>query len=466
MLKSLINSTMKSLFSPLKLRNSSGNEIDCTVVTSMHLEGYERYGRQFIDSFSRFWPDNYKLILLTEDFLPDVNSERITIIELHSASPKLKQFKLRNSHYPERRGIINGNYDYRYDAVRFANKVFSIEYAAHRCKTRYLLWLDADVKTFLNVPSDLARRILNESYDFAYLGRERYHMEGGFILFDMRSDNVDELINSVTRAYESDSVFSFLEWNDCAIFDAFRFQRFTENKLSSVNISSIPCAHPFINSIPGLFMDHMKGPSRKERLSSHEGDYLIPPPLRTNFLGGRYSQLVEILDKKSPKSIIEIGTWNGWRAVQMAICVLSKGSMLHYEGYDLFNDYTKDIDAEEKNVKPHYSMKSIILLLENVKAIFPSFTYELISGNTRETLSERVADFAFIDGGHSVQTISSDLHALRKCKTIVLDDYYTGSIDTDKFGCNIPLLAMKHKVLPKKDPVQGGGFVQFAVIEN
>jgi hypothetical protein len=43
---------------------------------------------------------------------------------------------------------------------------------------------------------------------------------------------------------------------------------------------------------------------------------------------------------------------------------------------------------------------------------------------------------------------------------VFLADYYTGGIDTERMGCNKLLKGLKHEILPEKDPVRGGGFVQ------
>jgi hypothetical protein len=59
---------------------------------------------------------------------------------------------------------------------------------------------------------------------------------------------------------------------------------------------------------------------------------------------------------------------------------------------------------------------------------------------------------------------------------IVLDDYYTGQLtegcDTTRYGCNQLVHALEHDpdrrvtVLPIKDRVKGGGFVQLALVTS
>lgn len=172
----------------------------------------------------------------------------------------------------------------------------------------------------------------------------------------------------------------------------------------------------------------------------------------------RYVQLIDAVRAKSPQTIVEIGTWNGVRAQQM----LAVAPHARYYGFDLFEDATRDTDAAEMNVKPHYYCEAVLDRLTG-------FDAHLIKGNTRETLPafkpDRPVDFVWLDGGHSVETIRSDWEAIRPHLApeawVFFDDYYTGpEINTERFGCNLVVADLKHEVLPLKDKVAGGGYVQ------
>ena len=129
-----------------------------------------------------------------------------------------------------------------------------------------------------------------------------------------------------------------------------------------------------------------------------------------------------------------------------------------YYGFDLFEDATAETDAVEKNVKPHHSLRS-------VRAYLDGFDVELYKGNTRQTLSQftKPVDFVWLDGGHSVETIRSDLDNVLRVLTpgglLFLDDYYTG-LDTELYGCNEVVRYYDHYVIPIEDNVAGGGKVQ------
>lgn len=185
----------------------------------------------------------------------------------------------------------------------------------------------------------------------------------------------------------------------------------------------------------------------------------------------RYDQLNEIIAQTKPSAIAEIGTWNGVRAMQMAEEALKHKEKVHYVGFDLFEDATAETDERELNVKPHCSFDEVTAVLAEFQKAHPGFTFELVKGNTRETLKEMTdrPDMVFIDGGHSVETIRSDFENMQGTPVIVMDDFYTPDEDgkcpdLTKFGCNAILEKLPHTVLQNKDRVKGGGFVQMAVV--
>lgn len=183
----------------------------------------------------------------------------------------------------------------------------------------------------------------------------------------------------------------------------------------------------------------------------------------------RYDQLLHIIDLFKPQSIIETGVWNGHNAIRMIKRAELYHRQLSYTGFDLFEDATAASDAEEFNVKSHNEVDNILALL---RCVAPGQHIELVKGNTKTTMNPLKgmrADFAYIDGGHSIETIEHDFHTLIDCGVIVLDDYYTpdeagNCPDISKYGCNqlVDTLVSKF-ILPAKDPVKGGGYTQYVL---
>ena len=164
----------------------------------------------------------------------------------------------------------------------------------------------------------------------------------------------------------------------------------------------------------------------------------------------RYNQLIDIVRDLKPHHIVEIGTWNGRRAVQMMAV-----SNAYYTGFDLFEEASPETDKVELNVKSHEELVAVGKSME--VAGFSKFN--LISGNTNETLDKwdiEPFDFAFIDGGHSVETIKNDYEwvaqNIDRGGTIILDDWYAPAKDGQ--GCNF--LEDEGEVLSSTDETLGG----------
>jgi hypothetical protein len=163
----------------------------------------------------------------------------------------------------------------------------------------------------------------------------------------------------------------------------------------------------------------------------------------------------------------------------MAEAALEGGQAVRYYGFDLFELMTADISKLEFNVKPVPSEREVAQRLDSLRIRNPNFSFMLYKGFTKATLplfleevGSRSIDFIWIDGGHSVDTIQSDWEIcskiIRSSGVILLDDFYTGMPDVtlEKIGCNrlVERLrkdsAWRVELLPIKDRVKGGGYVQ------
>jgi hypothetical protein len=198
----------------------------------------------------------------------------------------------------------------------------------------------------------------------------------------------------------------------------------------------------------------------------------------------RYQQVSRLLDILKPKTIVEVGTWNGDQAILMASAALRHRRTVHYWGFDLFEQATQETDTYELNVRSHHSRSSVHEKLSNFASENQGFSFDLISGNSQDILPMflestwidpgdgkqhqlKFADFAYIDGGHSVSTIASDYECLQSCGTILFDDYYEPDKlgqcpDLETFGCNKLLESVDHVILPAKDELPSGGFIRMA----
>jgi predicted O-methyltransferase YrrM len=166
----------------------------------------------------------------------------------------------------------------------------------------------------------------------------------------------------------------------------------------------------------------------------------------------RYKNLNQTIDQLKPKNIMEIGVWNGNRSLQMITAAQKYHSpeKINYYGFDLFEDLTLEKFKEEVSKMPPLKQE-----VED-KLRMTKSNINLFKGDTIQSLPENIAklpkmDFIFIDGGHSLKTITNDWYCVQQLMhnetVVIFDDYWNRNdagakpiiegIDKDRFGVEI-----------------------------
>lgn len=420
---------------------------DCIVITSFNEEGYEEYGIRFIESFIENWGVN--LLVYYEGGVPKVVHPRIFYKDIFSVSG-FERFILSSENINGADGCVGGKYNYLYDARKFSRKAYAI---SDSLDAKWKIWIDADVFTFAPVTAELLRELCQDSALVAYLGRDGYfHTESGFMAYNQAHSACRQFLSDYKELYDSHGIFHLKGWTDCHAFDFVR-SLYVRKGASFNNLTqNAKGLDVFEQSLLGGVMRHFKGGEKKSSLS-----------------GSRYNQIYSLIEKYKPSILVEIGTWNGRRAIEMGRVALQYSDEVVYMGYDLFEDASDETDRTELNVKRHFSVDEVMSRISSAFDGDDRISFSLIKGNTRTTLSKISADFVFIDGGHSVDTILSDYMNVSDSEVIVLDDYYTvdeegRGPDTGVFGCNKVVDELEAVLLPIKDRLPAGGYVQLALV--
>ncbi len=236
-------------------------------VTTFNLSGYELYGKKMLESFLANWPTNQKIIVYTENFKLDnslTTSNRVIEIDLLGIVD-LVNFKNRHANNLRANGYVNDNKsrDFRFDAVRFSHKVFAICDAVNKNFGKSIIWIDGDTITHTKVPDDfLTKNFPVDNFGVAYLGRIQQYTECGWVVYHTTHNLMNSFCQTFANYYISDEIFNLQEWHDSFVFDVTRKQ-YEEKGMINQNITPTCIAgHPFINSILGEYMDHMKGPRK------------------------------------------------------------------------------------------------------------------------------------------------------------------------------------------------------------
>ena len=170
---------------------------------------------------------------------------------------------------------------------------------------------------------------------------------------------------------------------------------------------------------------------------------------RKTGLKGKWGNIfLQRLSTYNPKNVLEIGVFCGVTA-RNTCDLLEKinGKDFSYIGVDLFgSDQSETKDEIEptflkdqkfsnplKNIYYNYILRENLNSIESVSKLLKKYSsnIKLIAGDTNKVLKEinlQNIDFVFLDGGHSYQTVTSDLSILYesmrgKNKVILCDDY-------------------------------------------
>jgi hypothetical protein len=170
---------------------------------------------------------------------------------------------------------------------------------------------------------------------------------------------------------------------------------------------------------------------------------------RKSALKNGYDQIfIELIKEKKPKIFLEIGVFTGVTARNICeLLSLINNNDFFYYGIDLFEDYQEAISKEfipkflSENQNFSNPLKSLVynfLLreklnsLKSVSKFLKNFknNIKLIKGNSLEILPNidlKMFDMIFVDGGHSYETVKSELaYILKNIKNnclVVCDDY-------------------------------------------
>lgn len=241
---------------------------------------YKKYGENFLNTWKKFSGKNIKLTIFFEgenisEVSKSFQSALIDIVDIYSNEYKL--FREIYTNFVEARGIkflINDNkeiktiYDYRYDAIRFSFKIFSIYKAINELKKNdNLIWIDSDVvcKTHFS-NEDMYQFIPQNNQIASYLGRKSYpkpnpYSECGFVAYNLNNKSTINFIDDFYNCYVSGEIFTIKEWHDSYIFD---FLRIKYEKKGEIFLNLSPNNtnedHPFMYTNLGIYFDHLKGP--------------------------------------------------------------------------------------------------------------------------------------------------------------------------------------------------------------
>lgn len=234
-----------------------------TVCTGWHPPAWRHYARRFIETFAERWPADIKLVAYTEEPVDLIRGECRDLWSI----PGARQFYEVHSKIPTHRGAApvpqwrqkdrRKGYAWRWDAVRFFKQCIIPNAAAQELhEDDILVWLDADIVTFADVPSDLVEKLLGRA-DLCYLGRNK-GSEIGFWAVRLNARG-RQFLTKLSEAYLLDWVFVLPQWHSAFCFDQLR-QNAERDGLKVKNLTPGGRDHVWMQCKPLMeCTDHLKG---------------------------------------------------------------------------------------------------------------------------------------------------------------------------------------------------------------
>ena len=270
-----------------------------------------------LESVVEHWADDLKLIVyydtVTEEQKKDFPKSPIIeyrdLDEVEDRAIFLEKMKGYD-------GTSNGQmpYNFRMDALRFCHKVYALtdyflEVSENESKGGWLIWMDADVTTTSPLSEEILFQAFPKDSELIHLGRTDIDFsETGFIGFNLDTMHSHYFLADIRGCYDIGEVLAYREWTDAFIMTRF-IKIYAAHGMKVHNLSDGASGLAvFPQSKLADFMTHHKG-----NLKNTIDKDTVTPDVNLP----RYHQLAVLIREYKPKRIVEVGTWNGGRAIEM-----------------------------------------------------------------------------------------------------------------------------------------------------
>ena len=271
------------------------------VLTTFHKEGYDLYGKRFLESWCDKVDNKIALMVYAENCAPPVNEDHYFLYFSETELTKLNEFKQRWKDDPKANGIPpddikarrprDWHKKFKWDAVRFANKTYAVFEAARRWQKmrdgEWLCWLDADTYVHSPLTHEQLSELLPADKWLTYVGRGKGSQtwpECGFYGMNIKHPTCQKFLEEFERYYDdaNNGIFTLEEWHDSFVFGHL-LNKFKEQDPNVLDYSAEMYlreaktgggGHPLINGPLGKYFDHMKG-GRKEKGKSERKDIMV-----------------------------------------------------------------------------------------------------------------------------------------------------------------------------------------------
>jgi len=178
------------------------------VITTLHNDGYELFGKQNINTWNDFFPAEWSITYYAEGHSP-IFPRRIKVVDFLQKCSKWTNFH--NEVKKQARGLEGRELNRYKKALRWSFKMFALLDALKNKNERFVLWLDSDVRAMSTISEDWLTK-LNKKCIACKLEKLKVgdHIETGAILIDTDHIDTDKVTSWIKEGYEE---FKILDIN-------------------------------------------------------------------------------------------------------------------------------------------------------------------------------------------------------------------------------------------------------------
>ena len=239
-----------------------------TVVTSFSGIGFRDYGNKMLKSACQFLPTNVEIWAYYNGVKPEFHNDRVQFIDNYAIPNGVSDFLKRHGKDQRLWGKVPGqaNENFRTAICKFSHKQYALYHASTVTVSDFLVYADADIIFFADVPESFFDDILPDPHYLAVLDRgPKYFPETGW--FQLRTSHLyhKEFLERYIDFCRRDTFLEQREFHDAWLTGVLIQQMRSEGKISIANLCPgfDGSGHPWLQSELARYSDHAKGKLRK-----------------------------------------------------------------------------------------------------------------------------------------------------------------------------------------------------------
>lgn len=229
------------------------------IVTSMNKKYFDEGACYTLTSWDKKFPNKVEIHVYSEDLgNPRGFSTRVKFHNLHRECPEVLAFekKHKNNEY------YNGkkpSYNYRWDAIKFSNKIFPLFRFLKEHPNQKVYWIDCDVYCQTEFSVLELDRLMPNGKLVSYIGRFDTHSECGFVGYNTWQKETYDFVSLFESYYHANNLEKLEQTHDSYVFDIARKKFGKPTQFVDLNSTRTDDKNPVATSQIGQYLTHVKG---------------------------------------------------------------------------------------------------------------------------------------------------------------------------------------------------------------